>query len=152
VSFGIGLQLVNILKDVAGDHQHGDCFLPQSLAVQHGVPIEHLLDLAQREQALKVVCEVAARARTHLERAAEYTQRWPLPDAAHIRLFCIVPLALAFGTLELIEQGEDMLKPGREPKVSREFVADVLLRSRAAVNSDEALSKLLSTYLKRARD
>jgi hydroxymethylglutaryl-CoA reductase len=150
VSFGIGLQLVNILKDVSDDHSRGDCFLPESLAAQYGVPIERLQEDALREPALQMVRDVAARARFHLERAAEYTARWPAAEGEAIRLFCVVPLVLAFGTLELIEQGDDMLKVGCEPKVSREFVARVLLEGRAAVASDEGLRKLLSAYVRPA--
>src|SRR5262245_38580677 len=53
-SFGLGLQLVNIVKDVASDLERGDCFLPEALAEAHGVPLDRLLDPAYRKNGLAV--------------------------------------------------------------------------------------------------
>jgi phytoene/squalene synthetase len=150
VSFGIGLQLVNILKDVAADLVRGDCFLPKSLAAANGVATESLLEPANREAALRIVRTVAERARCHLENAAEYTMSWGLPEGAPIRLFCAVPLILALGTLEIIESGHDVLLSNAEPKVSRAFVAEVLSRAREAAESDASLRHLIASFSRKA--
>ncbi len=62
VSFGLGLQMVNIVKDVAEDHRRGDVFLPESLAAEQGVILEELLHPEQRSAGLRVVREVSDRA------------------------------------------------------------------------------------------
>jgi hypothetical protein len=49
-----------------------------------------------------------------LDQAEEYTLLWPV-EAAPVRLFCAVPLALALATLREVELGEDALKQGRAP-------------------------------------
>mgnify|MGYP006174187183 CR=1 FL=1 len=44
VSFGVALQLENIVKDVAEDHVRGDCFLPEELAEAEGISLDDILD------------------------------------------------------------------------------------------------------------
>jgi farnesyl-diphosphate farnesyltransferase len=142
VSFGLGLQMVNIVKDVAADHERGGhCYLP--LAPSELAPAD-LLSPARRDAALSVVRAVCGRAREHLERAREYTLLWPVPGGVEVRHFCAVPLALALATLDEVERSSATLRPGATPKVSRETVARVLVEARQAVGSDEALRRLFA--------
>ncbi len=152
VSFGLGLQFVNILKDVAEDAVRGDCFLPVGTAKLYGLDLASLLDASERPKGLALLRALSARAREHLTRAEEYTLLWPatsgVSDAgAQIRLFCAVPLALALGTLREVELGEEALTPGRAPTVSRAFVmgvfeAAVAAATAAPADSDEGLRAL----------
>jgi farnesyl-diphosphate farnesyltransferase len=149
VSFGIGLQMVNVVKDVAGDFsERGACFLPSSIADQHGLVLERLLDPTMREAGLAVIRAVCARAREHLRRAEDYVSLWPTSGddgqaGRDVRLFCVVPLALALATLRVVEQGDNTLRVGREPKVSRVIVARVLAEAPTAAASNTALTTLL---------
>lgn len=145
VSFGIGLQLVNIVKDVAGDFQRGVCYLPRTLADRHGLCLEKLLEPDQRKTGLAVIEQIVNRAREHLGRARQYTTLWPVPSGVSIRLFCVVPLALALATLEEVGRGRDTLIVGRSPSVSRETVLAISDEAPRAVLSDEGLNRLLST-------
>ncbi|MEM9693925.1 MAG: squalene/phytoene synthase family protein, partial [Myxococcota bacterium] len=148
VSFGLALQLVNILKDVAEDHRRGDCFLPAEWALEEGVELDELLAPEHREAALAVVARVAARAREHLRRAEAYTLLWPTEDASAraVRLFCAVPLTLALATLDQIESGDDTLRHDRKPKVSRELVADVFRRAQSGARDDRVLGALFAAH------
>ncbi len=142
--FGLGLQLVNIVKDVAEDLERGVLFLPETLLAAHGAPAdERLLDPAVREAGLGAIREVAARARIHLERAREYTLLWPIPEGAEVVRFLAVPLLLALGTLDEVETGPDTLVRGHNPKVSREAVARILEAAGRASTDPEALRDLL---------
>ncbi|MCA9521536.1 MAG: phytoene/squalene synthase family protein [Myxococcales bacterium] len=138
VSFGLGLQLVNIVKDVADDLERGICFVPRELLSSFGLSVHELLDERQREAGLAVVRAICRVARTHLERAREYTCLWPT-SASAVRLFCAVPLALALGTLGVVEQGDDTLRAGRNPKVSREFVTRLIADAQFVVRDDGQL-------------
>lgn len=149
VSFGLGLQMVNIVKDVATDYQRGDCFLPESLADEYGISLDDILDPQKRMAALSVVQAVCKRARVHLKRAETYTALWPVPAGQAIRLFCTVPLALALATLKEVEEGSDTLNPGRTPKVSREVVARVLGDAQRAIAGNGSLSEMLTDYAPR---
>jgi farnesyl-diphosphate farnesyltransferase len=143
VAFGIGLQLVNIAKDVAEDFERGDCFLPADLAARHGVPLAEVLETRHRSAALGVVQDVCTLARAHLRHARAYTLAWPA-DAAHdVRVFCAVPLALALATLVEIESGRGVLLRGATPKVARSMVVRIFADVRRAARSDEALGAML---------
>ena len=145
-SFGLGLQLVNIVKDIAEDHTRGICFLPRSLAREHGVHLERLLEPGARTAALAVVRAVCARARQHLRAAEEYTALWPVPEGEPVRLFCLVPLALALATLAEVETGRDTLRIGANPKVGKLTVLKVLAEARAAARDNRALRRMLAGY------
>jgi len=142
VSFGLGLQMVNIVKDVAEDHRRGDVFLPESLAAEQGVILEELLHPEQRSAGLRVVREVSRIARSHLERAREYALLWPAQAGRDVRLFCAVPLALALATLREVDDGDATLRADRTPKVSRGAVARVVAEASLAAADDAALAAL----------
>jgi farnesyl-diphosphate farnesyltransferase len=154
VRFGLGLQLVNILKDVAEDSERGACYLPQSYADAEGLELSRLFDPDQRERGLRVLRALARRAREHLLAAQEYTLLWPLTAAGReVRLFCAGPLALALGTLREIEHGDDVFRNDRAPTVTRSFVVRTLEQMwRAVAASDQADSdRLLNALFERAR-
>jgi phytoene/squalene synthetase len=146
VSFGIALQIVNIVKDVAEDFTRGDCFLPQRLAEDEGVPLDALLDPEHRAGGLRVIGAICARAREHLRRATEYTMLWPVEGGREVRMFCTVPLALALATLHEVENGSDTLVPGKTPKVSRDCVQRVFGDAQRAIGDNDTLRWMLSYY------
>ena len=117
--FGLGLQMVNVLKDVAEDLDRGACFLPEDVLARHGVRRDALLSPEARAGGLAAVAEVCAIARGHLDAAIEYTLCWPGREGAEVRAFCAVPLALAIATLREVARGEDTLVRGREPKIEQ---------------------------------
>lgn len=134
VSFGLGLQLVNIVKDVHEDLERGDCFVPLEVLADHGID---LADLRGRSDAgLAAVRTVCARARDHLRRAREYTLAWPDTD---VRFFCAVPLALALATLREVEAGN-------ATKVTRDVVAEILSDAQRAVAGDASLAAFLERH------
>jgi len=148
VSFGIGLQLVNIVKDVAADFERGVCYLPRALAERHGLPLGRLLEPDAREAGLEVVRAVCATARGHLERAREYVALWPVDGTAlGVRLFCAVPLALALATLREVEDGPDTLRAGAKPKISRAAVQAIVMDAGASAGSDLELARMFDRCL-----
>ena len=146
ISFGLALQLVNIVKDVAADLSRGDCFLPAQLAREHGIALDDILDPDHRPAGLAVVRAVCARAREHLRRAQQYTLLWPAEEGRQVRLFCAVPLALALATLAEVEHGDDTLRPGRTPKVSRQVVMAVFTEAQQAAGDNAQLARLFQRY------
>jgi farnesyl-diphosphate farnesyltransferase len=146
VSFGIGLQLVNIVKDVAEDFARGDCYLPVALTQREGFSPDEVLDPRHREAALRVLRALCDLARGHLECAVEYTLLWPAEGGRDVRAFCAVPLALALATLREVEDGDDALRVERKSKVTRECVQRVLLDTERSISDNEALRRMLSHY------
>lgn len=140
VRFGYGLQMTNIVKDVHTDHRRGWCFLPATVCGRHGVAPDDLLQPAMAERSMRVVHDVADLAREHLDRALEYTLLVPAAQA-DLRLFLIVPLALAHGTLSLVASDPRVLTPGGV-KLSRDTVGRILAEAREGVEDDDALRDL----------
>ncbi len=144
VSFGLGLQMVNIVKDVAEDLERGVCYLPEILAAGQGIRLEQILEPAHRDKGLEIIARVCERACSHLERAKTYTLAWPSGGVGEqVRLFCAVPLVLALATLAEVQKSGDTLVPGATPKLDRKAVADLLMRVQEAVKDDAALTALL---------
>ena len=141
VRFGLGLQLTNIVKDVSADHDRGWCFLPAALCAQREVSPGELLEPACRDRAMAVVRDVVELARGHLDEAVAYTLLLP-PTAREIRLFVLVPLALALATTTLVEQSPQVLTRGDKVKVSRSTVAATLQQAQKAVGDDEGIRAL----------
>ena len=141
VSFGLGLQLTNIVKDVTADRPRGWCFLPRSLCVRHGIEPEELLDSERRENAMAVIRDVVEIARGHLDNALEYTLLVP-SRARDVRLFVLVPLVLALASLSLVHQSPEVLISGKPVKISRATVANALTRAHRVVEDDEGVRTL----------
>ncbi|MFO0555759.1 MAG: hydroxymethylglutaryl-CoA reductase, degradative [Polyangiaceae bacterium] len=153
IPFGLGLQLVNILKDVAEDAVRGDCFLPVKQAAQHGIDLDQILMPTERAKGIALLRMLSARARVHLDKAEEYTLLWPAEHAGQVRLFCSVPLALALATLREIELGDDALLPDRAPTVTRALVMRVFedAVSACSIHEPQASNAALTALFGRAR-
>lgn len=124
-SFGIGLQLVNILKDVTDDHERGWSFIPRAMCLQHGIPPESITEPRHRELAHRVVAPIFAQAKSHLDEALDYTLSLP-PEASPHRLFCLLPLWMAARTLVEAEGNDAMFVEGSDVKISRSEVEQLI--------------------------
>jgi farnesyl-diphosphate farnesyltransferase len=139
-SFGLGLQLTNIIKDVKDDYARGVSFVPESLYVKYGVNPDNVLNEETRTQAQTVLRELGSKARQHLIDALEYTLLIPRLEP-RIRLFCLWPLFLALATLAKVLEGELMFAE-QNPKISRSEVTKILKKSAVWCWSDTASRKI----------
>ncbi len=154
IDFGVGLQLVNILKDVSEDFERGVVFIPAIMAQNEGLSLHDLLsDNAEKhERGLRVIRKLCAKARAHLKSAKRYTLSWPAPqnvataglsEGGAIQKFCALPLALAIATLDEIENGEHTLCSGRTPKIDRQQVLNIMNTIDEALGNNATLSAAL---------
>ncbi len=146
VSFGLALQLVNIVKDVAEDLPRGDCFLPEDLATEQGVKLDEILEPSHRAAGMAIIGRVCDRARDHLKRAEQYTVLWPAESGAEIRMFCTVPLVLALATLREVERGDNALVPGKTPKITRKAVTAIFADAQIAIRRNDTLRWMIGYY------
>ena len=123
--FGLGLQLVNIIKDVADDRQRGWSFVPRELCRAHGLAAERLLDPDQATAAAAVMRQLVAKARTHLDNSLAYCLELPETDY-RLRLFCLAPLYFAVRTLALADRDPRLLDPTHKVKIRRPEVYRIL--------------------------
>ena len=146
VSFGQGLQMTNILKDMWDDRRQGACWLPRSVCEEYGVELQGLTP-GRHTQALGDALEqLIGIAHHHLRNALEYTLLIPASEAG-IRRFCLWALGLAVLTLRKINRHRDYTS-GQEVKVSRRSVKATIVMTHMFGRSDAALRCLfaVSTY------
>lgn len=117
-SFGLGLQLTNIIKDVADDRRRGWSFVPRDLCEVAGVRPDDLQDPSHGSEARQVMEALIAKAKTHLGDALAYCTT--LPTAAYrIRIFCLTSLYFAIRTLRVAERDPRLLDPTHKVKITR---------------------------------
>lgn len=121
VSFGLALQLTNIIKDCREDFTRGWCYLPTELAEKYQVPISDLFAEKYRDPAAELLRELIAKAVHHLDDALSYTLLIPRREV-RMRLFCLWPLFFAVQTLVQIDSNLDRLLAGEKVKIGRSAV------------------------------
>jgi farnesyl-diphosphate farnesyltransferase len=122
VSFGLALQLVNIIKDMQDDSKRKVCFVPMEFCRKHGINSAQQLFSPETPQEKKnsVVSELAKKAKKHLQDAKDYIKT--LPRYEHrMRLFCLLPSLMAVDNLRVIGEG------GK--KITRKTVKRIIRRS-----------------------
>ncbi len=137
-SFGLGLQMVNIIKDQTDDLERGWCFIPRTLWEAQGLRPAEMVESNHRAQAHAAVAPVFERARALLDDALEYTLAIPA-SATGVRLFCLLPLWMAARTLVHAEGNDAMFQPGQPVKISRDEVMNLIGAASANVGDDAAL-------------
>jgi farnesyl-diphosphate farnesyltransferase len=134
-SFGLGLQLTNIIKDVADDRQRGWIFVPQELCQLVGLDPAHLHDPAYRDAGHHVMALLIHKAQRHLSDALTYSVALPRRQYG-VRLFCLSALYFAVQTLRLAEVEDRLLDPDHKVKISRSQVYRTLVMTRIVAPSN----------------
>jgi farnesyl-diphosphate farnesyltransferase len=134
-SFGRGLQLTNIIKDVADDRRRGFSFVPRQLCQLVGIRPEDLQDEKHRAQARGVLLALVEKAKRHLVDALAYSTT--LPRRLYgVRLFCLTSLYFAVRTLRLAERDRRLLDPEHKVKITRAEVYRTLAVTRVIAPSN----------------
>lgn len=136
--FGIGLQLVNILADVARDHDRGVCYVPEALCLQEGLSAGELLAPERWPEARAVLEILIDTARTRLGAAREYCQLLPRMEY-QIRLFCVTPYFLALRTLRALAEDPRYPVAGQRIKVGRRRVHRTIVAAQLCAASNRVL-------------
>ncbi len=139
-SFGQGLQMTNILKDVWDDQERGACWLPRDLFESHGLRLDETISLASNTDFQNGLEHLVGIAHHHLKNALRYTLLIP-PREKGIREFCLWALGMALLTLRKIHFNPGYTD-GSQVKISRTSVKATIALSGIAV-SNNSLLKLL---------
>jgi len=124
VSFGQGLQMTNILKDIWDDKERNVIWLPQDVFEAHGYNLR-TLQPGQTDPGFRAgLRELVAIAHGHLENALAYTMLIPRSEIG-IRRFCLWALFMAVFTLRRIHANPDFASGG-EIKISRRTVKAIV--------------------------
>ena len=140
VSFGQGLQMTNILKDIWEDHERGACWLPQDIFHKHGVDIRHKVPGKNEDGFSDALIELLGVAHAHVYNALRYTLIIPAKEKG-LRRFCLWALGMAVLTLEKIRQSPDFTE-GHQVKISRRSVKVTIFLTSLFVGNDAILNYL----------
>ena len=140
VSFGQGLQMTNILKDVWDDRLRAACWLPREVFARHGCTLAELDPGRTNPGFEAALAELIGVARRHLGNALDYTLLLPR-DEVGIRRFCLWALGMAVLTLRKIFQNPGFAS-GQEVKISRSSVRATVALTSLTARQDRLLRSL----------
>ena len=140
VSFGQGLQMTNILKDIWDDRARGACWLPRDIFKIEGFDLRELNVNNKNEEFQRGLEQLIAIARNHLNDALTYTLMIP-PYEKGIRKFCLWALGMAVLSLDKLNNHLDFSQ-GAEVKITRGSVRATITSTSLLVSNDWALKKL----------
>jgi farnesyl-diphosphate farnesyltransferase len=149
-AFAEALQTVNILKDVAVDvEKENSIYIPEELLRAEGSAQSTILSPELLNHNRAALSQLIQMAWHDLEEARNYLLLIPR-RAVSIRLFCILPLLLAYATLRDLVQSTAMLRSGGSVKISRREVKSLLLTGAMLAMSNWGVRKLVERVRKRA--
>jgi farnesyl-diphosphate farnesyltransferase len=146
VHFGKGLQLTNIVRDIASDVRIGRCYLPRVELASLGVQPEELLDPASVERIRPLLRELLDLILSYYREGWAYTLAIPRREW-RLRLACAWPLFIGLSTLGLVQRSRQLLDPNARVKIARAQVYAIMARSLASVWSDKALDRYYGQLL-----
>ncbi len=139
-SFGQGLQMTNIIKDLWDDRARGACWMPRSVFESAGCGPGDLHHYSGTEPFGRGIEEMIAVARGHLKNALTYTTLIP-PAETGIRKFCLWAIGMAVFTLRNIHKRMDY-KSGRDVKITRRTLRSIILVSNLIMRNDFLLERM----------
>ena len=125
VRFGKGLQLTNIVKDIAHDLQKGRCYIPDVMLTEVGIKPHDLLDRNNLPRFRPVLSKLVRLAVEHLDQGWLYAMAIPRYET-RLRLSCMWPILSAGESLKLVMSSPDLLNPAVKIKIPRSKVYQIV--------------------------
>jgi farnesyl-diphosphate farnesyltransferase len=125
IRFGKGLQLTNIVKDLAHDLQRGRCYVPEPLLAGAGLTPSDLLDQGNLSRFRPVLRELIRLAVGHLDQGWAYTMAMPRAEI-RLRLSCMWPILSAGESLKTVAFSPELLNPAVRVKIPRRTVYRIM--------------------------
>lgn len=141
-SFGQGLQMTNILKDMWEDRSRGACWLPREIFERRGLKLEQVAGRQHERSFRDGLQELIGIAHGHLRNALSFTLLIPATQTG-IRRFCLWSIGLALLTLREINDNP-RFTAGAQVKVSRRAVMMVRTICNLSARSDRLLRRLFA--------
>jgi len=138
--FGLALQKVNILRDIADDVASHRYYWPKRLLAKYGLDYQNICSAENREKALSVLQEQIKDARAYIDAAMQYILLLP-KKALQVRMFCLIPLFMAIESYVKCMDNADVFVSGKKVKISREQVGDIVAKSGMWGANNERLVK-----------
>ncbi len=148
LSFALGLQMTNIIKDCAEDFRRGWCYIPADLAARFGVSVTDFLAPENAQQSLATLDDLTIQTARHLDGALTYAVTLPRREV-RMRLFNLWSLFFAVKTLGKAWHNKDLLSSKVKIKISRAEVYWTLVQTTMLVTSNSLLRLLYEHFRRR---
>jgi len=127
VSFGLALQVTNIIKDVAEDSTRNVCFIPVDWMRIENITSPQALFAPTVTPATrsKVIGHLVRKSWKHLQDSMDFTRLIPVLEP-RIRLFCLWPMLMSAETLVATGDGSSVFDPNVKVKITRADVKRIL--------------------------
>lgn len=142
VSFGQGLQMTNILKDIWEDWQRGSCWLPRDVFQKYDLELNSVAPGQADPRFFSGVQELLGIARQHLDKALQYVLIIPTNETG-IRQHCLWALGMAVLTLRRIHATPEFTK-SENVKISRRSVKAIMLSTSYMARSNFVLKQFFA--------
>ena len=142
VSFGQGLQMTNILKDIWDDRARGACWLPRDLFAQYGLRLSEVGPGSGGPDFSRGIRSLIGITHGHLHNALTYTLMMPAEETG-IRKFCLWALGMAVLTLRKLDSRPNF-SDGQQVKISRRAVKATVVTTTLLARRDSALRALFA--------
>lgn len=140
VSFGQGLQMTNILKDIWEDQGRDMCWLPRDVFEKYGLDLSRLSEGKGSPGFQQALQQLIGIAHSHLNNALRYTLLIPAHEVG-IRRFCLWALGMAVLTLRKIDNNPEF-NDGQQVKISRRSVKATMLTTNLLTQHNNLLRLL----------
>ncbi|TFH09482.1 MAG: squalene/phytoene synthase family protein [Nitrosomonadales bacterium] len=125
INFGKGLQLTNIVKDVAKDLRRGRCYIPISLLKTAGLTTDDILQPESWSSFQPILNQLIQQAMDYLDQGWKYTMAIPQSEI-RLRLACMWPILFGGETLKLVKNSPSLLNPDQQVKITRGCVYRII--------------------------
>lgn len=139
ISFGQGLQMTNILKDLWKDLDRGTCWLPRDIFGKNGFDLKDLSRECGCDSFHKGLSQLIAITYGHLKNGLAYTLLIPRKETG-IRKFCLWAIGLAIFTLKKLRRIS--FPYTHEVKVTRRWVRAMIWTTHLTVRGNGLLRML----------
>lgn len=147
VSFGLGLQMTNISKDVVADRERGWSYIPKGLIKEQGLTVEEFHSGVSVEKNMAILEKLLRKTTGHLRDALKFSMAIPNHKLS-LRLFCIWPLWMAMETVAKLHNNPTLLASSAPVKISRSTVRRILWYTPLFAFSDFLLKLSFEKILK----
>lgn len=136
--FGLALQKVNILRDVASDIHSKRYYWPREVMKKYNLDYDSLLKEENRQKAMEVLNEEIDNALEYLQSGMQYTLSLPA-NALKVRMFCLIPLFMAVESYAKCKGNADVFDIHKQVKISRLQVQEIVAKSTLWGTSNQKL-------------
>ncbi|HIJ50877.1 MAG TPA: phytoene/squalene synthase family protein [Nitrospinae bacterium] len=147
VSFGLGLQMTNISKDVMADRERGWSYIPQSLIIANGLTVDEFHSGKLVEKNMQILEKLLFKTNGHLHDALKFTLAIPRTELS-LRLFCVWPLWMAMKTVAALHNNPALLSSNAPVKITRSQVKRILFTTPLIAWSNFILKASFDNILK----